>query len=265
MLGGRLRSALEAPATRGLAVDDPRTTLARREVLQRKAFLRKIYLEWYDLLLAALPGAPGRVLELGSGAAFLRDLLPSLVTSEVVAWEGVSLVADARALPLSNQSLSAIVMTNVFHHIGDARTFLREAARAVRPGGVMAMIEPWVTPWSRFVYGRLHAEPFLPETPDWEFRADGPLSGANGALPWIVFRRDGRTFHAEFPEWRVESVRPLMPLRYLLSGGMSMRSLMPGAAFGFWRAVERLPAPIMNRVAMFAAIVLRRQEGSGRS
>jgi SAM-dependent methyltransferase len=255
-----LRALFEAPVTRGLSLDDPQTTLARRNVLRRKAFLRKIYLEWYELILAALPDGPGRVLELGSGAAFLNDLLPSLVTSEVVAWQGVSLVADARALPLADQRLKAIVMTNVFHHIGDARAFLGEAARAIRPGGVVAMIEPWVTPWSRFVYGRFHDEPFLPETREWEFRSDGPLSGANGALPWIVFERDREIFHAEFPEWRVETVRRLMPLRYLLSGGMSMRSLMPGAAFGLWRALERAAAPIMDRVAMFAAIILRRQE-----
>jgi SAM-dependent methyltransferase len=251
---------IEAPATRGMSVDDPHTTLARRDVLKRKAFLRKVYLEWYDLLRAVLPDGPGRVLELGSGAAFLKDLVPSLVTSEVVAWEGVSLVADARSLPLSGGSLKAVVMTNVFHHVGDARAFLREAARAVRSGGVVAMIEPWVTAWSRFVYGRLHDEPFLPETPDWEFRGEGPLSSANGALPWIVFERDRERFEAEFPEWRVESVRPLMPLRYLLSGGLSMRSLMPGAAFGFWRAVERAATPVMGRVAMFAMIVLRRGE-----
>ena len=256
----RLRAMIETPATRGMPVDDPHTTLARRDVLKRKAFLRKVYLEWYDLLLAVLPEGPGRVLELGSGAAFLKDFLPSLVTSEVVAWEGVSLVADARALPLSNGSLKAVVMTNVFHHVDDARAFLRGAARAVRPGGVVAMIEPWVTAWSRFVYGQLHDEPFLPETRDWDFHGEGPLSGANGALPWIVFERDRERFEAEFPEWRVESVRLLMPFRYLLSGGLSMRSLMPGAAFGFWRAVERAATPVMSRVAMFAMIVLRREE-----
>jgi SAM-dependent methyltransferase len=264
MLGKRIRSALETPATRGLPVDDPHTTLARRDVLRRKAFLRKIYLEWYDLILAALPEGPGRVLELGSGAAFLKDLLPPLVTSEVVAWEGVSLVADARSLPLAEASLKAIVMTNVFHHLGDARAFLRGATRAVRPGGVIAMVEPWVTAWSRIVYARLHEEPFQPDTRSWEFDATGPLSGANGALPWIVFERDREPFHEEFPQWRVETIEPLMPLRYLLSGGMSMRSLMPGAAFGFWRTVERAASPIMDRVAMFAAIVLRRQEASPR-
>jgi hypothetical protein len=37
---------------------------------------------------------------------------------------------------------------------------------------------------------------------------------------------------------------------------------MPGAAFGFWRTVEQAASPIMDRVAMFAAIVLRRQPAS---
>lgn len=260
MVGGRIRGPFQTPATRSLPVDHPGTTLARREVLQNKPFLRKVYREWYGLLLGALPPGDGRVLELGSGAAFLRELLPSLLTSEIVAWEGVSLVADARALPLADGSLRAVVMTNVFHHLDNPRGFLREAGRAVRPGGVVAMIEPWVTAWSRFVYRRLHEEPFFPDAPTWEFRATGPLSGANGALPWIVFERDRAVFEAEFPQWRVERVEPLMPLRYLLAGGLSYRSLMPGAAFGFWRAAERAAGPIMGRVAMFASIVLRHQE-----
>jgi SAM-dependent methyltransferase len=260
MESGLLRRFFERPETRGLSVDDPSTTLARRRILQEKPFLRKIYLEWYETLLAALPPSGGRVLELGSGAAFLKDLLPELLTSEIVAWEGVSLVAEAQRLPLRDASLRGIVMTNVFHHLGDCRAFLREAARTIRPGGVVAMIEPWVTPWSRLVYGHLHHEPFVPEAAAWEFPVKGPLSDANGALPWIVFDRDLHLFEREFPEWRIERIAPSMPVRYLLSGGLSKRSLMPGSAFGFWRAAEAATGPLMPRLAMFASIALRRQE-----
>jgi 2-polyprenyl-3-methyl-5-hydroxy-6-metoxy-1,4-benzoquinol methylase len=49
------------------------------------------------------------------------------------------------------ESLRGIVMTNVLHHIPDARAFLKEAARCLHPGGVIAMIEPWVSPWSRLI------------------------------------------------------------------------------------------------------------------
>jgi hypothetical protein len=46
-----------------------------------------------------------------------------------------------------------------------------------------------------------------------------------------------------------------MPLRYLLSGGVSMRSIVPGCAFTPMRLFERAMG---NRGAMFAHIVLRR-------
>ena len=256
---GRLRGWLDTPATRGLDVDDPKTTMLRRHIIRSKPFLRKVYREWYGLILDALPSLEGRVLELGSGGGFLQELLPSLLTSEIVAWEGVALVADGRCLPFRPDSLNAIVMTNVFHHFPDPRMFLKEASGCIRPGGAIAMVEPWVTAWSRIVYRHLHSEPFDPEASRWEFPSEGPLSGANNALPWIVFRRDRLQFEREFPDWSLERVEPLMPVRFLLSGGTSLRSLMPGFSFGFWRLAEKAVSPIMEQVAMFALIVLRRR------
>jgi hypothetical protein len=77
-------------------------------------------------------------------------------------------------------------------------------------------------------------------------------------LPWIVFARDRATFEREFPQWIVEEITPGMPLRYLLSGGISLRTLMPGWTFAAWRGVERVLMPVMDDVAMFARILLRR-------
>ncbi|MEI6179527.1 MAG: hypothetical protein WCP31_02135 [Chloroflexales bacterium] len=50
--------------------------------------------------------------------------------------------------------------------------------------------------------------------------------------------------------------KPQMPLRYLLSGGVSLRALMPGWSFPLWREAEARLAPWMDRLAMFARIVL---------
>jgi SAM-dependent methyltransferase len=149
-------------------------------------------------------------------------------------------------------------MTNVLHHIPDPRSFLREAGRCIRPGGVTCMVEPWVTGWSRLAYN-LHSEPCLPRAPDWSPPVGGPLSGANGAVAWIIFERDRWRFEGEFPEWEVAEVRPDMPFCYLLSGGMSLRSLAPAWSYGPWRRMERLLEPWMDRLAMFATILLRRR------
>lgn len=121
------------------------------------------------------------------------------------------------------------------------------------------MIEPWVTSWSTIVCTHFHSEPYCPTTQDWSFSATGPLSGANGALPWIVFVRDRESFQSEFPDMAIEEIRPLLPLRYLLSGGVNMRSIMPQFAHEFWVRLERALEPLMDRVAMFAFVSVRRR------
>jgi len=256
---GRLKTWIEHPLTRGLDLDDPRTTQLRRQILAAKPFLRKIYEEWYAGLAASLPPPPGRVLELGSGAGFLGDFVPGLVRSEIFYTPGVDAVLDGLALPFAAGSLRGIAMTNVLHHLPRPLRFFAEAARCVRPGGVVAMVEPWVTPWSKWVYTRLHHEPFLPAAREWEIAAGGPLSGANGALPWILFQRDRERFAREAPAWRVRAIEPIMPFRYLVSGGISMRGLMPAASHPLWRGLERGLAPLRHQLAMFARVVLERR------
>ena len=151
-------------------------------------------------------------------------------------------------------------MTNVLHHLPRPLRFFAEAARCVRPGGVVTMIEPWVTPWSQLVYTRLHHEPFDSPAAEWELPGGGPLSGANGALPWILFQRDRQRFEREAPEWRLRTIQPMMPLRYLVSGGMSLRKLMPAASYPLWRMLEWSLSPLSGRLAMFARITAERQE-----
>jgi SAM-dependent methyltransferase len=163
---------------------------------------------------------------------------------------------DGHQLPFAAQSVRAIVMTNVLHHLPQPRRFFAEAARCMHPGGRMLMIEPWVTPWSTLIYSRLHHEPFVPQATEWDFPPNGPLSGANGALPWILFVRDREQFRREFPMWHIVQIRPIMPFRYLVSGGVSMRSLMPGWASGGWRTLERWLEPWADQLAMFCQIVL---------
>lgn len=255
-----LKNWLAHPLTRGLPLDDAAIPLLRARIVEEKGFLRRIYGEWYEWLTEQIPSGPGYVLELGSGAGFLSRFVPGLISSELILCPRVRLVANALDLPFTDGSLRAVLMTDVFHHITRPRRFLRHLSRCVRPGGVVAMVEPWVSPWSRRIYSRFHDEPFVPDAERWEFSSDGPLSGANNALPWIMFERDRAQFEMEFPEWRVERLQPMMPFRYLLAGGISLRNLMPAWTFPLWTGVEQALNPWMRWLAMFARIVLRRKE-----
>ncbi|MBU0877951.1 MAG: class I SAM-dependent methyltransferase [Alphaproteobacteria bacterium] len=240
--------------TRGLSIDDPRTTELRRQIIVEKPFLKRIYKEWYGRILDALPRRD-KVLELGSGAGFFKEVLPNAITSEVFPVDGVDIVADACGLQFSDGELDAIVMTDVLHHIPGVDRFFAEASRCLRPGGSIVMIEPWRTPWSEWVYRNWHHEPFQPSA-GWDIPTTGPLSGANGALPWIVFSRDSQEFARRFPDLRIASIEPIMPISYLVSGGVSLRSLVPEFLYQPVRSIESLlPA---NRFAMFALIKVDR-------
>jgi SAM-dependent methyltransferase len=257
-----IRKYLSHPLTRGLNIDDPGTTEIRKSIIITKKFLKRIYIEWYKSIASELPEQDGLVLELGSGAGFLRDFIPGLITSDILPCADVDIILDGYKLPFVENSLRGIVMTDVFHHLPHPRNFLKEATRCVKPGGVIVMIEPWVTPWSQFVYTKLHHEPFRPEAETWEFPSTGPLSGANGALPWIVFQRDRIQFQREFPQWRIQKIFLDMPFCYLVSGGISLRSFMPGWSFGIWRRMEKLLKPWMEYLAMFARITLLKSDNN---
>lgn len=254
-----MQSILGDPRARGLDINDPSTTVARRAMVREKRFLFRIYDEWYRLIAADVPDNREMALELGTGAGFLKQYVPRLITSEIFRIPGVDVVLDGQRMPLADRSLRAIVMTDVLHHIPRVREFLREAGRCVIPGGAIVMTEPWVTWWSKLIYRNLHHEPFEPEATTWEFPPSGPLSGANGALPWILAHRDRAQMEREFPQWRVESIVPMMPLRYVLSGGVSMRTVVPLWSYGMWRKVDEM---LSGRMGMFAKIVLRRVESA---
>jgi SAM-dependent methyltransferase len=241
-----------------MEVDAPETTMLRRRIVQEKVFLRRLYEEWYSQIALALPDLHGPVLELGSGAGFMGNFIEDLITSEVFPTPGARVVLDGARLPFGDSALRAVVMTDVFHHIPAPRSFLAEARRALKPGGRIVMVEPWVTPWSRFVYRNFHHEPFEPDAVAWEFPPAGPLSGANGALPWIIFERDRAIFETEFPELVIRRISPLMPTVYLVSGGVSLRSLAPSFAYPILRAAERALPPLERATAMFALITVEK-------
>jgi SAM-dependent methyltransferase len=254
-----LKRWLAHPLTRDLDIDDPRTTALRRRIIAEKRGLRRVYARWYDQLVRHIPKGNGAALELGSGGGYLADRVEDVITSDVFVIPGLNLVADARKLPFDTNSLRSIVMVDVFHHIPDSSAFLVDAVRCLRSGGTVVMIEPWATTFSTLIYRYLHHEPFEREAVDWMFPATGPLSAANGALPWMVFERDAALFAQVFPELAIRRIEPTTVITYLLSGGVSMRSLVPDVLWFAAEALEWLLRPLRRRAAMFALIVLERR------
>ncbi len=256
---GKLRAWLMYPELRGLPLDSPELTLRRREVVKKNAAAYFAFAGWYRSLAVWHDRAPaGLRVELGSGGGFLDEFIPGLIKTDVVPLPFIHQVCSAEKLPFDNQSVGALFMVNVFHHITHVRAFLGEADRVLAPGGVVAMVEPAVTGFSRFVFRWLHHEPFEPEAPQWELPPAGRLSGGNDALPWIVFVRDRDQLLREYPGMELVQTKTHDVLVHLLSGGVTTRNLAP---VGIIKALSRLEQrwPGLARAGLFMTVVLRKK------
>jgi SAM-dependent methyltransferase len=255
-----LLDLLKLPETKNLQdLDAPETTLRHRQIIRSKSFLKRLYLDFYANFSKEVPGLASKTcVELGSGGGFLKEVFPSVITSDVLPLPGVvDRCFSGLEMPFADRSVDAFLMVDVFHHVPDSALFLREMDRCLKPGGQIVMIEPANTLWGRWIYQNFHHEPFDPSA-GWTLPSGGPLSSANGALPWIVFKRDFLRFQREFPGLRVKSISYHAPFRYLVSGGLSLRQLLPGWMYPPVKGFEWLLSPLQAQLGLFMLVSLQK-------
>ena len=249
---------LSHPAARGFDIDDPRLTEIRHNLLKQKKYLNRLYQDWYILIKENLGNLNSPIIELGSGAGFLEKLIPQVVKTDIFLHPFIYLAVDGLKLPFSKNSLDALVLLDVFHHLQNVNEFLDEADRTLRIGGRIVMIEPWVSMWSKKAFSMVNHELMDAETKSWQFNSTGPLSGSNQALPWIVFNRDREKFSSDYPRFQIINIQPMMPFRYILSGGLSKWISLPEFLYPLVIKIESLFDKQMKDWGMFALIVLEK-------
>jgi SAM-dependent methyltransferase len=238
------------------SLDDPSRIKDLRKTIQAKPALLYFYRETYRKYNDCLKRCPkqGLVVELGTGAGFTKSFIPSIITSDILPYEGIDIVINGTCLPFKSESLRMICMMNVFHHIPDVEAFFREAERCLVPGGRIFITDQNVGVISKPILKFFHHEGFDSECTEWRFKSSGPLSGANGALAWLVFRRDKVKFTQLFPNLRVERVEPHTPILYWFSGGLKNWSLAPALILPMLILLDKLLNLIGNNMGSFLDI-----------
>lgn len=243
-----------------LPLDSPERALLHKEIISRKTFLRKLYTKWYTWMVREIEQLPdGLLIELGSGGGFFKDFVPKVICSDILDLPCNDMTFSALEMPFEDDSVSGIFMVDAFHHIPDSEKFLSEAKRVLKKDGIIMMIEPANSRWGRFIYKNFHHEPFEPSS-NWKIPISGPMSGANGALPWIVFQRDKTIFEDKYPSFEIFENKYHTPLLYLLSGGVSFRQFVPGFFYFFFHLLDRLMTGISSQLSMFMTIKIRKKQ-----
>ncbi|MGH7786896.1 MAG: class I SAM-dependent methyltransferase [Candidatus Binatia bacterium] len=120
----------------------------------------------WERIAGALAGAPpGAVVEVGCGKGHLLAWLQRRLGDRFCAGLDLShavralppqglagALADGEQLPLRSASVAALIYDGALHHLIDYPAGLVEAARVLRPGGVLVLFEPVSSPFTRLMH-----------------------------------------------------------------------------------------------------------------
>jgi SAM-dependent methyltransferase len=216
---------------------------------EAKPLLKEIYAGFYRRILVLIdPAIPGRIVEIGSGIGNLKAHLPDVLATDLFPNPWLDLSCDAYEMPFLPESLSHLVLFDVFHHLRAPNAFLREARRVLVPAGRLILFEPYIS-WSSYpFYGLLHHEPV-----GWRV----PISRAESiARPHDYYAAQGNAtrlfFQKGIPggpvDWAIFHAERFSCFHYLLSGGFSKPAFYPAR---WLEALQRCDAKLSCWPRMF--------------
>jgi len=248
--------------------DSPEAAQKAYEVMRNKKCLRDIYTEQYHMMYKLCkkylsPNSPGKILEIGSGGGFIKDIYPNVVASDIRRIGNSDVIIDAEQLPFKSDSLDAIFGVHVIHHIPNISNFFKEADRVLKSGGVVVCIELYWGPLATFIYKHMHPEPFDKKASTWELlEREGagkkPMGYSNQALSYLILKRDKQEFKKMFPQLKLIYQKPFGFLRYLFTGGVWLEQKLPDFCFPVLKLLETVISPLMPIFGLHHVFVLKK-------
>jgi SAM-dependent methyltransferase len=202
----------------------------------RDPYLRALYDTAFSSITNYLPEERNTLIEIGAGDGLSKQFLPKAFLTDIAFHKNLDSICTAHELPFKSASVDALVLKDSLHHLPDVELFLNEAHRVLRVGGRVVVFDPYWGLLAKFVYRFIHQEEFDQNTISWNFQSDSPWD-SNQALSYLLLRRDRDRFEQLFPFFDICEHEVLIGPSFLLSGGVSRRTVVSGR---FLRILLRL-------------------------
>lgn len=205
------------------------TELDTRDIVQKDVYLLDLYRLAYSRLAQMATGAThDRSIEIGAGSCIAALTGRRWIMTDLAGKAPLHIRNDAAALPWRSASIDALILKDTWHHIPEIEDFLKEAHRVLRPGGVIAVFDPYWGTLARFVYRFLHQERWDAKSTTWSFASSDPWD-SNQALTYLMFKRDRYLFDERWgSRFSVIEPQALVGPSFLVSGGVSRRTFVSG-------------------------------------
>ncbi|MBM3251930.1 MAG: class I SAM-dependent methyltransferase, partial [Candidatus Omnitrophica bacterium] len=162
-------------------------------------FRNKNLLLWYEnLYRAQFNGIDNlgkkKILEIGGGTSPLKLFYKNVITTDILDMDHLDYNLDFEKIDkfaaIEDYSVDIITMTDVLHHLRDPITCLEKARHKLKENGMLIIAEPYFSYLSSLVY-KFHHEPSIFDISEPKINTEkGPLSGANMAVPFLIFFRN---------------------------------------------------------------------------
>ena len=232
------------------------------EYWNRKPLLKTLYGDFYRLIAKNLSNLPGsKIVELGSGLGNIKEFIPECIRTDLFPNPWIDQVENAYRLSFADESISDLILTDVFHHLKYPGTALQEFHRVLRKGGRVIMLEPCLSALGLLVYGVLHEEPIaINKRIEWEV----PQSWSPEEIDYYAAQGNasrvfvGNRFRKQLAGWQKIETQRLSAIAYAASGGFSKPQLYPTSALPLIRKLERLLDRFPTLFATRLLVILER-------
>jgi SAM-dependent methyltransferase len=233
-----------------------------RQVWRNKPLLRRVYNSFFDEInLHLTRQIKGSILELGSGVSGIKSVIPDCICTDIFPGEDIDRVESAYALNFANESVSNLILFDVFHHLRYPGTALDEIYRVLKNSARLILFEPCISLVGHIVYGIFHQEPvalnrridyFAPD--NWK-PENSRYYAAQGNAYRIFVKK-------ECPEllkkWKLTAVRRIPAFSYIASGGYQNWQLYPLFLLPAMQGLDRVLAPFPSIFACRLLVVLEK-------
>ena len=209
----------------------------------KKPVLQKVYRDFYQLISTELSNLPKlKIVELGSGIGNIRDVIPNCIQTDLFPNPWIDEVENAYELSFKDNSISDLILFDVFHHLRYPGTALKEFKRVLAPNGHIIIFDPAVSLIGMIAYGMFHPEPiaytkpivwFSPPnwTPD-----NTDYYAAQGNATRIF---SGKKYKEMLNDLKVIKFKKLSAISYVVSGGYSKPQLYPDNLYPLIKLFDR--------------------------
>jgi len=259
----RIINSLADPRLKGIDVDSDELVKVHRQIMLEKPLMNKVFRGFYDECRSfdeKYFSGEGNRIELGAGVSFFKEVYPDIISTDIKKAENLDRVLDAQNMDLEDNSVKAFYGLNCFHHFPEPRKFFAELDRTLVKCGGCVLIEPYFGPIAAKMYTNLFDTEIFDKThKEWESDS-GYMQGANQALSYIVFVRDKEIFEKEFPDLEIVETKVMNNyLKYLVSGGLNFRALLPNFMSPIISLFELILRPFNKILGLHYAIVIRKK------